>query len=59
MTKLTKRGLIRAGLATAVAAGFPTVVPSTVFGQYAPSKRINVGAIGNGASRAATTCPRC
>ncbi len=48
MTKLTKRGLIRAGLATAVAAGFPAVVPSTVFGQYAPSKRINVGAIGNG-----------
>lgn len=48
MTKLTKRGLIRAGLATAVAAGFPAIVPSTVFGQYAPSKRINVGAIGNG-----------
>jgi predicted dehydrogenase len=48
MTKLTKRGLIKAGLATAVAAGFPAIVPSTVFGQHAPSKRINVGAIGNG-----------
>lgn len=48
MTKLTKRGLIKAGLATAVAAGFPAIVPSTVFGQYAPSKRINIGAIGNG-----------
>ncbi len=48
MTKLSKRGLIKAGLATAVAAGFPAIVPSTVFGQYAPSKRINVGAIGNG-----------
>ncbi|MBP2159182.1 MULTISPECIES: Gfo/Idh/MocA family protein [Asticcacaulis] len=48
MTKLTKRGLIRAGLATAVAAGFPAIVPSTVFGQHAPSKRINVGTIGCG-----------
>lgn len=48
MTKMSKRGLIKAGLATAVAAGFPTIVPSTVFGQYAPSKRINVAAIGNG-----------
>lgn len=48
MTKLTKRCLIKAGLATAVAAGFPAIVPSTVFGQYAPSKRINIGAIGNG-----------
>src|SRR5260370_17223113 len=28
--------------------GFPAIVPSTVFGQKAPSNRINVGAIGNG-----------
>ena len=28
--------------------GFPAAVPSTVLGQYAPSKRINVGAIGVG-----------
>ena len=34
--------------ASALAAGFPTIVPSSVFGQYAPSKRINVGAIGTG-----------
>lgn len=33
---------------TAAAAGFPTIVPSTVFGQMAPSERINVGAIGVG-----------
>lgn len=45
---LTKRKFIKAGLATAVAAGFPAIVPSSVFGQYAPSKRINVGAIGLG-----------
>lgn len=48
MTNPSKRNLIKAGLATAVAAGFPAIVPSTVFGQYAPSKRINVGAIGTG-----------
>lgn len=29
-------------------AGFPTIVPASVFGQAAPSNRINVGAIGVG-----------
>src|SRR6266536_4324687 len=28
--------------------GFPAIVPASVFGQKAPSNRINVGAIGNG-----------
>ena len=32
----------------AVAVGFPTILPSFVFGQMAPSKQINVGAIGVG-----------
>ena len=44
----SRRKLLKAGLATAIAAEFPIIVPSTVFGQYAPSKRINVGAIGTG-----------
>lgn len=30
------------------AAGFPAIVPASVFGQNAPSNRINVGAIGTG-----------
>jgi hypothetical protein len=30
------------------AAGFPAIVPASVFGAAAPSNRINVGAIGNG-----------
>ena len=34
--------------AAAVAAGFPSIVPSSVFGANAPSNRINVGAIGTG-----------
>jgi predicted dehydrogenase len=32
----------------AAAAGFPTIVPASVFGATAPSNRINVGAIGVG-----------
>jgi predicted dehydrogenase len=38
----------RGVVATSVAAGFPAIVPASVFGQTAPSKRINVGAIGTG-----------
>ena len=34
--------------AASVAAGFPAIVPASVFGSTAPSNRINVGAIGNG-----------
>src|SRR5215210_8080503 len=35
-------------VATSVVAGFPAIVPSSVFGATAPSNRINIGAIGNG-----------
>jgi predicted dehydrogenase len=38
------RGAVGVGLA----AGFPAVVPASVLGANAPSKRINVGAIGTG-----------
>ncbi len=33
---------------TTIALGFPSIVPSSVFGKNAPSNRINVGAIGTG-----------
>jgi predicted dehydrogenase len=42
MSNLTRRGVIAAGIA------FPTIVPATVFGQNAPSNRINIGVIGVG-----------
>jgi predicted dehydrogenase len=42
MSKLTRRGVLGAGIA------FPTIVPATVFGQNAPSNRINIGVIGVG-----------
>jgi len=45
---ISRRNFLRAAGVTAAAAGFPAIVPSSVFGQYAPSKRINVGAIGTG-----------
>ena len=34
--------------ASTVAAGFPAIVPSTVFGATSPGNRLNIGAIGNG-----------
>lgn len=33
---------------TAILAGAPSIVPASVFGKYAPSNRINIGAIGAG-----------
>jgi predicted dehydrogenase len=49
--RLTRRRFLKATgrVAGAVSiAGFPTIVSSSVFGQKAPSNRINVGAIGVG-----------
>eukprot|EP01137_Pigoraptor_chileana_P027547 Opistho-2@10316 len=39
---------IKGTLASTVIAGFPTIVPASVFGKNAPSNRINIGAIGTG-----------
>ena len=38
----------QAAVASSVVAGFPAIVPSSVFGATSPSNRINVGAIGAG-----------
>ena len=38
----------KATLGTALALGFPSIVPASVFGRTAPGNRINVGAIGTG-----------
>jgi predicted dehydrogenase len=45
---LTRREFLAASAGLGVAAGFPLIVPSSVFGKAAPSNRINVGAIGVG-----------
>jgi len=42
--KKTGRGVV----AASVVAGFPTIVPSTVFGKTSPGNRVNVGMIGTG-----------
>lgn len=42
--KTTSKGIV----ATSILAGFPSIVPSTVFGKSSPGNRINVGMIGTG-----------
>jgi hypothetical protein len=44
MAAITRRGAIKG----AGAAAFPAIIPASVLGAAAPSKRINVGAIGVG-----------
>jgi len=44
----TRRDFLKLSAAAAATIGFPTIVPANVFGQTAPSNRINVGAIGVG-----------
>src|SRR4026207_1044139 len=45
----TRRQFIKTSMAaTAAMTGFPTIVPSSVFGANAPSKRIQIGQIGCG-----------
>src|SRR5579871_5665640 len=44
----SRRNFIKASIAGSVVAGFPTIVPESVFGATAPSNRINIGAIGVG-----------
>lgn len=46
--RVSRRRFLKTAAGTAAVAGFPTIVPSTVFGQMAPSERITVGAIGVG-----------
>jgi len=48
ITTSSRRTFLKTSLGAAAAAGFPTIVPSRVFGQLSPSNRINIGAIGVG-----------
>lgn len=45
---ISRRSFLKKTASSALVAGFPMIVPSSLFGQYSPSKRINVGAIGVG-----------
>jgi predicted dehydrogenase len=47
-SRWSRRRFLKASFGVVTAAGFPTIVPRSVFGQMAPSNRINVGAIGVG-----------
>jgi len=46
--RVSRRSFLKTGAGAVAAIGFPTIVPATIFGQFAPSKRINIGAIGVG-----------
>ncbi len=48
MAQHTRRGFLGAAGKGLLVAGFPTIVPASVFGAFAPSNRVNVGAIGTG-----------
>lgn len=45
---VSRRSFLKASAGFVAATGFPTIVPSSVFGSTSPSNRINVGAIGTG-----------
>lgn len=47
-SNVSRRSFLRGAAGAATVAGFPAIVPARVFGQLAPSKQINVGAIGVG-----------
>ena len=53
---VSRRAFIKSGVAASVALGFPTLVPSTVFGADAPSNRVNVRS-GHGYFKSCV-CPR-
>jgi predicted dehydrogenase len=46
--KRTRRQFLGDAGKVAAVAGFPAIVPSSVFGAFSPSNRINIGAIGTG-----------
>src|ERR1039458_5027047 len=43
-----RRTFLKMSIGAVAAAGFPAIVPASVFGEKAPSNRINIGAIGVG-----------
>ena len=48
IAKESRRSFLKKSAVLSAAAGFPTIIPSSVLGQHAPSNRINIGAIGVG-----------
>jgi predicted dehydrogenase len=45
---ITRRSFLKRAAGAGAVAAFPAIVPSTVFGQNAPSNRINIGLVGMG-----------
>ncbi len=51
------KNTVKAAAGTAAFAGFPTIVPASVFGKNAPSNKINIGQIGIGRIARTHDCP--
>jgi len=47
-SRITRRSFLKRAAGVGAAAAFPTIVPSSVFGQNAPSNRLGIGHIGMG-----------
>jgi predicted dehydrogenase len=47
-TNIYRREFLKTAVTTGAAFGFPSIVPSSVFGAGAPSNRVNIGVIGCG-----------
>ena len=45
---ISRRGLLKTGVAIGIVHGFPTIIPSRVLGQQAPSNKLQIGVIGCG-----------
>lgn len=58
LNRTSRRSFLKTAAAAAVA-GFPTIVPASVFGEDAPSNRINIGAIGVGRISRGHDMPGC
>ncbi|CAN5688642.1 Gfo/Idh/MocA family oxidoreductase [soil metagenome] len=48
VNEISRRSFLQGAAGVAAVAGFPAIVPARVLGQMAPSRQINVGAIGVG-----------
>lgn len=55
----SRRDFIRGGAATGAALAFPSIIPSSVLGAAAPSKKITVGVVGCGRIAQSFNIPGC
>ena len=55
----SRRDFIRGSLLSGAALAFPTIIPSSVIGETAPSKKITIGVVGCGRIAQSFNIPGC